>query len=316
MKNIVITTPTYGKFDQSAFSELQSNGYAVKAVTAGGSTEAQVMDMVDEETAAIITGLEPITANVLKKAKNVKVVAKHGIGVDNIDQAAAKEIRIREVNATTTSGDSVADLAFGLFLTLARKIPFADGEVKAGRWPKVFGTGVWGKTCGIFGFGSIGKKLALRALGFGMTVLAYDPYFDEAFAKEHGVIKAEPQQILKEADFISMHLPLLPTTKDFIGAKELGMMKKSAFLVNTARGGIVNEQALCTALKEGEIAGAAFDVFTAEPPTHMDIANVPNLIATPHEGGYTDDALRATSQHVCETVLKVLAGETVSCTIV
>ncbi len=316
MKNIVITTPTYGKFDQTALTALTARGYALNKATAGGSTEADVLGMVDEGTEAIITGLEPITANVLKKAGNVKVVAKHGIGVDNIDLEAAKALGVRVVNAPATSGDSVADLAFGLFLALARKIPFADGEVKAGRWPKVFGTGVWGKTCGVFGFGSIGKKLALRALGFGMRVLAYDPYFDEAFAQAHGVVRAEPEQILKEADFISMHLPLLPATRGFIGGAELAKMKKTAFLVNTARGGVVEEQALLNALRAGEIAGAALDVFTAEPPAHLDIAGTPNLIVTPHAGGYTDDALCATSRHVCETVLKVLDGESVSCVIV
>lgn len=316
MKNIVITTPTYGKFDPTAFSRLEEAGYEYRAVTKGGSTEQQVMDMIDEETVAIITGLEPITEAVQKKSAALKVIAKHGIGVDNIDLAAAKKLGVRVVNAPTTSGDSVADLAFGLMLALARKIPAADAQVKAGAWPKLFGTGVWGKTCGIFGFGSIGKKLALRARGFEMKVLAYDPYFDEKFAAEHGVVRAEPDAILAEADFISMHLPLLPSTRNFIGEAEFKKMKGTACIVNTARGGVIDEQALLKALKEGTIAGAALDVFSAEPPKHLDICSAPNLITTPHVGGYTDDALRATSGFVCDTLLKVLQGEQVSCFIV
>ena len=316
MRNIVITTPTYGNFDQTAFGRLETAGYEYRAVTKGGATEQQVMDMIDQETVAIITGLEPITAAVQKKSAALKVVAKHGIGVDNIDLAAAKQLGIRVINAPTTSGDSVADLAFGLMLALARKIPAADAQVKGGAWPKLFGTGVWGKTCGIFGFGSIGKKLALRARGFNMTVLAYDPYFDDAFAAEHGVVRAEPDAILKEADFISMHLPLLPSTRNFISEPELKKMKHTACIVNTARGGVIDEQALLKALKEGIIAGAALDVFSAEPPKHLDICSAPNLITTPHVGGYTDDALRATSSFVCDALLKVLQGESVSCFIV
>ena len=316
MRNIVITTPTYGKFDQTALSRLEAAGYEYRAVTKGGATEQQVMDMMDQETVAIITGLEPITAEVQKKSPALKVIAKHGIGVDNIDLGAAKKLGIRVINAPTTSGDSVADLAFGLMLALARKIPAADAYVKGGAWPKLFGTGVWGKTCGIFGFGSIGKKLALRARGFNMKVLAYDPYFDDAFAAEHGVVRAEPDAILKEADFISMHLPLLPSTRNFISEPELKKMKRTACIVNTARGGVIDEQALLKALKEGIIAGAALDVFSAEPPKHLDIGSVPNLITTPHVGGYTDDALRATSSFVCDALLKVLQGESVSCFIV
>lgn len=316
MKNIVITTPTYGKFDKTAFSKLEEAGYEYRAVTKGGSTEQQVMDMIDDETVGIITGLEPITKAVQQKSKALKVIAKHGIGVDNIDLEAAKELGIRVINAPTTSGDSVADLAFGLLLALARKIPAADAQVKSGAWPKIFGTGVWGKTLGIFGFGSIGKKMALRAKGFDMKVMAYDPYFDAKFAEEHGVIQAEPDAILAEADFITMHLPLLPTTKNFISEAEFKKMKNSVCIVNTARGGVIDEQALIDALKAGEIAGAALDVFSAEPPKHMDINSVANLITTPHIGGYTDDALRATSGFVCENILKVLAGEQVRCTIV
>ena len=316
MKNIVITTPTYGKFDPSAFTRLNESGYEYRAVTKGGSTEEQVMEMIDQDTVAIITGLEPITETVQKKSSGLKVIAKHGIGVDNIDLAAAKQLKIRVINAPTTSGDSVADLAFGLMRALARKIPAADAQVKAGAWPKLFGTGVWGKTCGIFGFGSIGKKLALRAKGFNMNVLAYDPYFDEAFAAEHQSVRAQPDDIFATADFISMHLPLLPATRNFIGTAELGKMKRTACIVNTARGGVIDEQALIHALREGVIAGAALDVFSAEPPKHLDMDSIPNLITTPHIGGYTDDALRATSSFVCENLLKVLQGEQVRCTVV
>lgn len=311
MKNITITTPTYGKFAPDALAGLRQAGYELRRVPDGEGTERGVMEAVDGETAAIIAGLEPITARVMEKAAHVAVVAKHGIGIDNIDLDAARRRGIRVVNAPNASADSVADLAFGLLCALARNIPRADGAVRSGGWPRMFGTGVRGKTLGLLGFGSIGKKMALRAGGFDMRVLACDPRFDEEFARARGVLRAEPEEILRTADYLSVHLPLLPATRDLVGERELALMKPSAFLINTSRGEIVNEEALCRALRDGSIAGAALDVFTREPPVHLDFRDLPNLIVTPHAGGYTDDALAATSRLVCGQVLRILKGESV-----
>lgn len=309
--NVVVTTPTYGKFDESAITMLEDKGYEVRKVSAGGYTEEQIIEMLDENSVAIITGLEPITEKVIASAPSLKIIVKHGIGVDNIDLEAAKKLGVGVANAPGTNGDAVADLAFGLFFALARKIPQANKSVLNGEWPKVFGTGVWGKTCGIFGMGAIGKKLALRAKGMNMEVMAYDPYFDDEFAKQNGIRKAEKEEILANADFISMHLPLLDSTYGFIKRDELRLMKNSAFIVNTSRGNIINEDDLYEALKNNEIAGAALDVFASEPPKDSKLLELDNFIATPHCGGYTNDALKNTSSFVCDVVLKALSGEPV-----
>ena len=307
MKNIVITTPTFGKFDTTPLKLLEARGFSLRNAKTAGYSEQQIVNMIDAHTVAIVTGLEPITETVIKYAKNLEIIVKHGAGIDNIDIAAAEQHGVKVMNTPGVNADAVADLAIGLFFALARKIPMAHNKVLSGEWPKVFGTNVWGKTCGLIGFGNIGKKVAIRAKGLNMHVLAYDPIWDDQFALKYDIKRLSLDEIFSNADFLSIHLPLLPTTVNFIGRSELTKMKKNAFLINTSRGGIIDEEALYYALDNKIIRGAALDVFKEEPVVNSPLLTLENFIATPHCGGYTDGALRATSQAVCDILLRLLS---------
>ena len=313
MSHIFITTPTFGKFSPEPMQKLLDTGYEVSRIdpkTTGITEETVLSGLRGAETIAIITGLEPITARVMDAVPNLKVIAKHGIGVDNVDLDAAKARGIGVFNAPGSNSDAVADFAMALLFAIARDVVNADKVVADGGWPKKFSAPVWGKTLGIIGFGNIGRCMALRGRGMNMRVLAYDPYFNDAFAQANNVEKSDVATILRESDFVSIHMPLTPETRNTIGLKELSTMKPTAYLINTARGGIINEADLYTALVEKKIAGAAFDAFESEPPTCRDLIALPNMIATPHMGGYTQEAVNNASHMVVDTVLDILAGKT------
>ena len=316
MKKVLITTPTFGKYSQAASQILRDGQLELVRTPQAVAREADVVAALDDDTVAMIVGLEPITRAVIEAGRNLKVVAKHGIGVDNIDLNAAKERGVRVVNAPGMNSEAVADLAVGFMFALARSIPEAHAKLRAGEWPRVMGKSVWGATAGIIGLGAIGKAVARRARGLSMMTLAYDPYFDEQFAAANQVRKASLNEILVAADFITIHIPYSDQTRNMIGKEQLAKMKPSAFLVNTSRGGIVDEDALFEALATKKIAGAALDVFATEPPAGSPLLSLPNTITTPHMGAYTDGALKLTSEFAARMVLEVLGGKTPPCTIV
>lgn len=202
----------------------------------------------------------------------------------------------------------MADLTFDLFLSLARSIPFADRTVKEGKWPRLVGVQVNGKVLGIIGLGQIGKKVATRASGFDMKILAYDVVKDEAFAKQCGITYCSLNELLANADFVSIHIPLIPTTRGLIGERQLKLMKKDSFLVNISRGEIVDEEAIYQALKEERIRGAALDVFSCEPLGESPLLKLDNVISTPHMGGYTLEALKETGMICVRGIVDVLEG--------
>ncbi len=313
MCNILVTTPTFSKFSPEPANRLLAAGNSITRIdpAKGPITENVIIKAIDPEaTEVIICGLEPITARVMDAAPKLKMIVKHGIGVDNVQLPEAKARGIGVYNAPGSNSDAVADMAMALLFAIARDVVVANKTVEDGDWPKKFTAPVWGKTLGIIGFGNIGRGMALRGLGMHMRVLAYDPYFNEEFANAHGIEKTDVQTILKESDFVSIHMPLTEETRNSIGLKELSSMKATAFLINTARGGIINEDDLYTALKERRIAGAAFDAFASEPPTCKELIGLPNMISTPHMGGYTQEAVNNASIMVAETVVDLLQGKT------
>jgi len=257
----------------------------------------------------IISGTEPITARVLAAAPNLKIIAKHGAGYDNIDVAAARARGVPIALAGPVMADSVADLAFGLLLAAARKIPQGNANVKAGKWDRFVGPELRGKTLGIAGLGQIGKELAKRAAGFGLRVLAHDTFPDAAFAQSWGVEHVGLERLLAESDFLSLHAPLSAGTKHLIGAAQLRAMKRTAVLINTARGELIDEAALAEALRNGVIAGAAVDVFAQEPPGESPLLKLENFIAMPHCAGQTPEALRRMGENTAENVLRARRGE-------
>lgn len=305
---ILSTSPSFGYFAPEPLEHLKNHGCEVELVPQGKKlSEEEIIEKV-RETDALIVGVEKITELVIKASKNLKIIAKHGAGVDNIDVEAASSRGIVVINAAGANSDAVADLTIGLFLAIARSIPFADRSVREGSWPRVAGTQFNEKVLGIIGLGQIGKKVAKRASGFDVKIIAYDVVKDEAFAQKWGINYLSLDELLTESDFVSIHIPLGSSTHRLIGEKELRLMKKGAYLVNISRGDIVDEEALYKALKEGVIRGAALDVFSEEPLRESPLFGLDNVILTPHMGGYTYEALKETGMICVRGIVNVLEG--------
>lgn len=261
--------------------------------------------------ALIVRSRTKVTREVIQKGENLKVIGRAGVGVDNIDVQAATEKKLPVVFSPRGSTVSVAELALGHMLSLARNLVSSDRSVRAGKWEKkrFVGTELQGKVLGLVGAGRIGGEVARRARAFGMTIIAFDPYLSTEIAAKIGVDLRDLDDVLKESDFISIHAILTPETKGLIGREELDKMKISSYLVNCARGGIVDEDALVTAMKEGRIAGAALDVFENEPPKDSSLLGLDGINFTPHLGASTKEAQIRAGTIVAEQVLKVLDGD-------
>jgi D-3-phosphoglycerate dehydrogenase len=259
----------------------------------------------------IVRSATQIDAEALAAANQLKVVARAGVGLDNVDVPAATARGVLVVNAPTSNITSAAEHAVALLLSTARHIPAANASLKSGQWKRSSFTGVevLDKTVGVVGLGRIGVLFAQRMAGFGVRLIAYDPYVPAARAAQLGVTMMTLDGVLAEADFISIHLPKTPETKGLIGERELGLMKPTAILVNAARGGLVDEHALAQALKAGTIAGAAVDVYSSEPCTDSPIFAEPRSVVTPHLGASTEEAQDKAGTAVAKSVKQALAGE-------
>jgi D-3-phosphoglycerate dehydrogenase len=309
MIKVKSTSLDFGKTDRAPVDLLIANGCEFESVQIDANSEEQGIEMV-RDADVLVVGLQRITGKVLDAAKRLKVIGRCGVGLDNIDLKAAGERGIPVVYTPGANAQTVADLTLGLLLALARKIPQADRMTRDGQWKRIMGNDVWGKTLGICGLGQIGFNVAKRAKGFEMNVVAYDLFENPSLAGELGIDYKSKAEILGESDFITLHLPLTPETRGFISIADLRAMKKTAILVNTSRGGIVDENALYMALKEGEIAGAALDVFEHEPPGKTPLVELDNFIGTPHIGGITTEALGRIGMTVARDIVSVLKGQT------
>lgn len=271
----------------------------------------ELLGNIGRYDAIIVRSRTKVTEDVIQKGENLKVIGRAGVGVDNIDVEAATARKIPVVFSPRGSTVSVAELAMGHMISLARKLVFSDRSIRAGKWEKkkYRGTELQGKVLGLVGAGRIGAEVAKRAKAFGMSVLAFDPYLSREIADEIGVELVELPRLLKEADFVSVHAILTPETKGLIGKEELDTMKQTVFLVNCARGGIIDEAALADALEGDRIAGAALDVFENEPPRDSPLLSLENIHLTPHLGASTTEAQVRAGSIVAEQVLKVLGGE-------
>lgn len=303
---VVSTSPSFGEFVFEPVEYLRENGCEVLLKPEFKTEDDLVAGLANVD--ALIVGLEPVTAKVMTAAKKLKAVAKHGAGVDNIDIPAATEAGLMVISAPGANSEAVAELTLGLFLSLARSIPLANRQIQDGGWPRIVGLELADKTLGIVGFGQIGRKVAARASGFNMKVLAHDDYVDPSSVKETGAEMTSLQRVLEEADYLGLHVPLTPETRGLIGEKELKTMKETAVLVNVARGGIVDEAALLKALKDKSIRGAALDVFEKEPAGPNPLLEMENFIATPHMAGYTREALVETGMICCRGLVAALEG--------
>ena len=273
----------------------------------GMSPEALEAAIGDYE-AVVVRSATKIRAQHVAAAKSLKVIVRGGVGVDNIDVAAAEAEGVRVMNTPSASSTSVAELALALMFSLARQIPRADASMKSGAWDKkTFAKGMEleGKTLGILGVGRIGRALARKAAALGMVVIGADPALG-AEGTVDGLTLLAPDDVYRRADFISLHLPKVAGTPATIGPLQLAQMKKGVFLVNCARGGVVDEAALCAALESGKVAGAALDVFEVEPPKDLRLVGHPQVIATPHVGASTVEAQSRVGLEVAEILLAEL----------
>ena len=262
--------------------------------------------------ALIIRSATQVTADVLAAATDLIVVGRAGIGLDNVDVEAATKRGVMVVNAPQSNVLSAAEHTVALLLSQARNIPQADSDLKAGAWNRTRWEGVelHGKTLGVVGLGRVGVLVAQRLLAFGMQLLAYDPYVSADRARQLGVtLVPTVEDLVRQADFLTVHLPKTPETMGLIGADLLAQAKPTLRIVNTARGGIIDEIALAEALAEGRIAGAALDVFAAEPTTESPLFGLPNVVVTPHLGASTVEAQDKAGQTIAEQVVLALRGE-------
>jgi D-3-phosphoglycerate dehydrogenase len=309
---VLIATRSFGSTSQKPWEVLAEAGCeTVRADMSQKMTEERLIELLSGVDGAIV-GVVPLTARVLENAPQLKVVSAHGVGVDYIDLQAAARLGVIVANCPGANDQSVADLAIGLMVCIARQIPLADQNVRGGKRGRYEGCELWRKTLGLIGLGRIGRAVARRALGFDMQVLAYDPYVDEKQAEVMGVRMASLEEVIASADFLSLHAALTEETRHLIGKRELEWMKLSAFLINTARGGLVDEEALCTALVEGKLAGAALDVFAVEPPLNSPLLGLNNVVVTPHIGAHTKEAIERVGVLAAQNVVKTLqTGEPV-----
>lgn len=274
--------------------------------------KAQLLAVLPEYDALVVRSGTKVTAEVLEAGTRLRVVGRAGTGVDNIDVAAATQRGVIVVNAPASNSVAVAELTIAFILSLARHLPQAAASLQAGKWArsKFMGFEVRGKTLGLVGLGRIGAEVARRAHALEMTLLAYDPVVSTARAEQLGVKLATLDEVLAQSDFVSLHVPLVEATRNLINAERLTKMKPTAYLLNAARGGIIDEAALAEALEQKRLAGAALDVFEQEPPTNNPLVAHPNVIAVPHLGASTLEAQALSGVDVAEGVLTALAGGT------
>jgi D-3-phosphoglycerate dehydrogenase len=299
------------KIADSGVERMRDAGLTVDVRT--DLERAQLLDVIAGYDALIVRSATKADAELIERAANLKVIGRAGIGIDNVDVESATRHGIVVVNAPQSNVISAAEHTMALLLSLARHVPAADASLRAGKWERASFEGVelHGKTIAILGLGRIGTLVAQRALAFGMRVIAYDPYVSKQRASQMGVeLTGSLTEALADADFVTVHLPKTQETKALIGADELKQLKPGARLINAARGGIVDEEALATLLKRGDVAGAALDVYESEPPSPDNpILKAPGTVLTPHLGASTHEAQDKAGFSIAEQVMLALRGD-------
>jgi len=294
---------------ETGIAELLGNG-ELDVTVKTGLKEDQLLEIIPEFSALVVRSQTKVNARVIEAATKLKVVGRAGVGVDNVDVEAATKRGIIVMNTPGGNTISTAEHAFSLMMSLARSIPQAHATVKAGKWDRKNFEGVelYGKTLAVLGMGRIGTEYARRAMAFGMKVLAFDPYLSASRARTLQVELVESlDDILPRADFITLHMPVTPETRHMLGAAQIAKMKKSVRIINCARGGLIDEAALYEALKNGQVAGAALDVYEVEPPpADFPLRDLPNIIFTPHLGASTAEAQESVGIEVAQQIRSAL----------
>ncbi len=297
------------KIDQIGLEMLKKAGIEGEMKT--GLPEAELVKIIPQYDALVVRSGTKVTAKIIEAGKNLKIIGRAGVGVDNVDLAAATKNGIIVVNSPEGNTVAAAEHSFAMLLAMSRQIPQAYSKLKAGKWDrKSFkGVEVLNKTLGVVGLGKIGRRVASYALGMGMKVIGFDPFVTEDFAKSLGIELKKLDAVLKEADFLTFHIPKTKETANMINAKSIAKMKKGVRIVNVARGGIINEKDLAEALKSGRVEAAALDVFEKEPlPADSPLLGLDNVVVTPHLGASTVEAQVNVAVDVVEQIIEVLKG--------
>ncbi|MBP1724128.1 MAG: D-isomer specific 2-hydroxyacid dehydrogenase NAD-binding protein [Deltaproteobacteria bacterium] len=278
-------------------------------------TPEEIMAALPGKMGILAMGSDPMNAKVLEAGKDLKIVANNAVGFNNIDLDAATRLKIAATNTPDVLTDTTADLTFALILGVARRIAEADRFVRAGKWTGwtpslMIGGDVHNKTLGVIGLGRIGSAVARRGQGFNMRIVYYDiRRLDPAIEQQHQLQFFPLRDLLQMSDFVTLHVPLTAETKHLIGAEELSLMKKTAYLINASRGPVVDEKALVEALRAGKIAGAGLDVFEAEPKVAPELLQMENAVLVPHIGSATDETREAMTRRAVNNLLAVIRGE-------
>lgn len=303
---VCATAVTFGR-SKEPIERLEAAGCEVRLNPYGRPLHKDEMLEFAGDADALILGNDDLPASVIRKLKKLKVIARYGVGFDGVDIAEARDLDIEVTYAPAANREETADFTFGLILDLERHISQMVIDTRAGKWNKITGTSLYGKTIGIIGVGQIGTAVARRAMGFGMDILGYD-IEQRNEPTVYGVVYTTLNDLLRRSDIITIHLPLDDSTRNLIGARELRFVKPGAILINTARAGIVCHGALDHALKTGRLAGFAIDVFGQEPPEHQPYYDYDNVLVTPHVAGNTTEASRRMGNIVVDNILAVKDG--------
>jgi D-3-phosphoglycerate dehydrogenase len=307
-QRVLITTRTFQKMEGAHWDTLRQAD--LETVTSGLDRALDEQQLIERlpGIAALICGMDEVTAKALEAADALRVISMNGVGLDRIDVEAATRRGVVVTRTPGTNADSVADLTLALMLAQARHIPRHDRTLREGDWSRQRGRELRGQRLGLVGLGAIGKKVALRALAFGMTVQAYDPYLDAAFCREHGIEIGDWEAVLRSSDVLSLHLPVTEETENLIDGKALAAMKPGAVLINTSRGELVDEGALAIALESGHLGGAGLDAFSPEPPAPGLLWSMEQVVLTPHVGGNTREAALRTALQSARNAVAILTG--------
>ena len=307
--HILVTPTSIELVDPRLREEFEAQVREVTYNPLGRPLQAEELARLLPGVDGYIAGLDEITAGALAAADRLKVIARYGVGLDNVDLQAARERGIIVTHTVGANAISVAELTVGLLLALLRQIPAAVEQTRQGRWPRMRGLALHGKTIGLIGLGAIGREVARRLQSFGCRILVYDPYVAPEVVGSYGTLCPTLADLLPQADVVSLHLPATPQTVGIVDETFLRQMKRGAYFVNTARGELVDHQALLWALQDGHLKGAALDVYPDEPPNPEDpLLQLPQVLVTPHMGAHSDDAIRQMFTLSVADCLAVLAG--------
>jgi D-3-phosphoglycerate dehydrogenase len=307
---ILVSANSYGKFNPDLKTDLERQVKEVIYNKTGKPLSSQQVAELLPGIDGYIAGLDEINHQALQAADTLKVIARYGVGVDQVDLEAASKKGIIVTNTPGANSASVAELALCLILMLARQVPVATQALKQGQWPRLHGLTLENKTIGIIGLGAIGKHLARRLSSFDGHLLAFDPIIDEAFIQKYNIKMVSLENLIPSSDFISLHVPVLEATRSMVNETFISAMKKGAFIINTSRGEIVDEGALIEGLKSGHLGGAGLDAFSKEPPdTDNPLLSLPQVICTPHLGAQSDGATNNMGRMALNECLRVLQGK-------